>query len=196
MMCPGLLRSGRLASRCWSGLSLALLLGPRARQVAADLPLQRRYVPLSRWSPGVRRAACCLPALLPLLHGLLFFFAAGSAPAAARAAPPSVSVAVPVGVAAPSCSFPAHDARFVLLRGASVVVAHLRPSSACATAPPISSCSGCRDALCACRGLASGDGGSDSGVAGDSSKSLSDGDFSGLISKRPAGVWWWGGPRD
>ena len=95
-MCPGLLRSGRLASRCWSGLSLALLLGPRARQVAADLPLQRRYVPLSRWLPGVRRAACCLPALLPLLRDLFIFFAAGSAPAAARAAPPSPFIAAPV----------------------------------------------------------------------------------------------------
>ena len=45
-------------SRCWSGLSLALLLSPRARQVAADLPLQRRYVPHCRCaSLAVRRHA-------------------------------------------------------------------------------------------------------------------------------------------
>jgi len=35
----------KTTSRCWSGLSLTLLLGPRARQVAAGLPLQRRYFP-------------------------------------------------------------------------------------------------------------------------------------------------------
>ena len=103
-----------------------------------------------------------------------FFFAAGSASVAARAAPPSASVPASVGVVAPSCSFPAHAARFMPLRGASVVVAHLRPSSACAAAPPANSCSGSRDAFFACRGLASGVGGSDTGVAGVSSMSLSD----------------------
>ena len=82
-----------------------------------------------------------------------FVFAAGSAPAAARAAPPPPSIPPPVaasvGVVAPSCSFSAHAARFVLLRGASVVVAHLRPSFACAATPPTSSCSDCRDASAA-----------------------------------------------
>jgi len=137
------------------------------------------------------------------------FFAAGSASVASCAAPPSASVAAPVGVAAPSCSSSALATRFVPLWGASVVVAHLRPSSACAAAPPICSCSGCRDAVCACRGLASGVGGSVSGVAGVSSMSLSDGVIAllapalllascspvvlavrPLISNRPAGEEW------
>ena len=40
---------------CWSGLSLALLLSPGARQVAADLPLQPLHDPLLR--RGRRREA-------------------------------------------------------------------------------------------------------------------------------------------
>ena len=79
------------------------------------LPLQRRYVALCRWCPG-------LPPPVFLPRRAFFFFTAGSAPAAARAAPPSPPVATPV--------YPVSDCVFAA--AAAVAVCPVcSPSSRC-----------------------------------------------------------------
>ena len=171
---PGVRRSSSLQHRCSAGFAalwvaracaaravptVCLRGPPRAELgVTCSYKLSELVVTSGFACSAFRRLIVWLARLH--LFFLRFVFAVDSD------VPPSSSVAAPVGVAAPSCSFSALVARFVPLWDASAVVAYTRPRSACAAAPPISACSGRRAALSACRGFASGVGGNVSGVAG------------------------------